>query len=309
MPAPRELRVRASRRRLVSRSRRHTSLSPRRRSPRIAAAAAAARLHGGAVIGEGKYGCVIKPPLPCAAPATTGGRADVVTKVKRDGAPPQLFASETAPALLRVLRAIDPEQRYLGYALATSAECGAPVRLSALSPQARADIAACVRQDEGGDSRHASRAAASAAAAAASPSPASSSTSSAAAGDDVVLYHQLAELHPRPLGSPSEAQRAHAARGLALLHAAGVAHRDIHRGNLMVGPDKQLRIIDFGLAVLNASEEDKEHDRAALQVALNAVPLVERAPLRRPRRFWSGDSGGSPAAAAPKRGRIAWGDE
>lgn len=39
------------------------------------------------------------------------------------------------------------------------------------------------------------------------------------------------------------------ARGLSVAHASGIIHRDLKPGNVIVGPEMQPRILDFGLAV------------------------------------------------------------
>lgn len=44
-----------------------------------------------------------------------------------------------------------------------------------------------------------------------------------------------------------------AGRGLAAIHAAGMAHRDVKPGNILVGDDGRARITDFGIATSDAS--------------------------------------------------------
>lgn len=46
-----------------------------------------------------------------------------------------------------------------------------------------------------------------------------------------------------------------AARGLAAAHAAGITHRDFKPGNVVVGTDERIRVLDFGLAKTVGNEE------------------------------------------------------
>ena len=58
--------------------------------------------------------------------------------------------------------------------------------------------------------------------------------------------------------APEDALRValHIAEGLASAHGRGIVHRDIKPGNVMVGEDDSVKLVDFGLAKL---AEDPEH--------------------------------------------------
>jgi len=61
------------------------------------------------------------------------------------------------------------------------------------------------------------------------------------------LADRVAREGPLPLAEALAFAR-EAARGLALLHADGLFHRDVKPANLLVGADGRLRLADFGLA-------------------------------------------------------------
>jgi hypothetical protein len=291
--------------------RRRRLVSPRR-TRRSAAAATA--LRGGAVLGSGKFGCVIDPPLPCPG-AGAGATRGLVTKVMRAGGDAAAFDAETAPPLLAALRRADPDQRFLAYATLTQEACGAVgVPLADLPAETRADLEACRAPARGGGgtlsdsppprARRGRESASPQRRRRSVPPPSSLATTTAD-----LHYFFLPRLRPRPLGAPTEAQRAHAREGLARLHAVGVAHGDIHRHNLMVGPDGQLRIIDFGRATLGATREQMAVDEVALTTALNAEPEMREARQRRPRPRPSPPSDSDDDGSGAKRGRLDWGDE
>jgi eukaryotic-like serine/threonine-protein kinase len=73
-------------------------------------------------------------------------------------------------------------------------------------------------------------------------------------------YFQRGDLRRRMRGgiSPSEAlgYASQMARALGALHAAGILHRDLKPGNVMLRGDGQLALIDFGLAKHEALDYD-----------------------------------------------------
>jgi len=57
---------------------------------------------------------------------------------------------------------------------------------------------------------------------------------------------------------------AQAAEGLAAVHDAGILHRDIKPSNLMLGRDGRIRVLDFGLAKVQAVPEDGKRSPPSL---------------------------------------------
>jgi eukaryotic-like serine/threonine-protein kinase len=90
-------------------------------------------------------------------------------------------------------------------------------------------------------------------------------------GDDVYLAMELIEGTtlrtwlrdgPRPRADALEVLVA-AGRGLAAAHRAGIVHRDFTTGNVIIGADGRVRVIDFGLARTDAGPSRQGGDGEA----------------------------------------------
>jgi len=69
------------------------------------------------------------------------------------------------------------------------------------------------------------------------------------------------------------------ARGMAIAHRHGIAHRDIKPGNLVIGEDGIIKVLDFGLARAEEAENDKSQGQFMGSVAYMAPEQSEYMPV------------------------------
>jgi len=69
------------------------------------------------------------------------------------------------------------------------------------------------------------------------------------------------------------------ARGVSAAHNHGIVHRDIKPGNLVIGEDGIIKILDFGLARLEEGEKDKSQGQFMGSVAYMAPEQSEYMPV------------------------------
>jgi serine/threonine protein kinase len=89
--------------------------------------------------------------------------------------------------------------------------------------------------------------------------------------DGVDLHKLLVKNGPLPLEAAAELIR-QAALALDSAHRQGLVHRDIKPGNIILGRDLQLKVVDFGLARLIQPDDDSEADGLSVAGQLLGTP-------------------------------------
>src|SRR5437016_7985475 len=72
------------------------------------------------------------------------------------------------------------------------------------------------------------------------------------------------------------------ASALAAAHEAGIVHRDINPGNIMLRPDRYVKVLDFGIAKLAEQEGPMPKDEALLLVETNLGSILGTVPYMSP---------------------------
>src|SRR5438309_1203123 len=72
------------------------------------------------------------------------------------------------------------------------------------------------------------------------------------------------------------------ASALAAAHEAGIVHRDINPGNIMLRPDGYVKVLDFGIAKLAEQEDPMPKEEARLLVETNLGAILGTVPYMSP---------------------------
>src|SRR6266513_1819626 len=72
------------------------------------------------------------------------------------------------------------------------------------------------------------------------------------------------------------------ASALAAAHEAGIVHRDINPGNIMLRPDRYVKVLDFGIAKLAEQEGPMPKDEVLLLIETNLGSILGTVPYMSP---------------------------